>query len=143
METHQVVDDDNDEKPGGNGVPSPEPPNFKMNPEVEATMQRGQELRRVAAVAKERLTEVVELLLQEFPDQTTMVANMLDGEAQRVRSIHEQKIRREREARRAKENGHVTNGSSEGGVSNGVPGVPGSKPGPGGGPKGSDGGDRG
>jgi hypothetical protein len=135
----QVVNDDDKKHLNGERPSQP----FKIDPGVESIMQRGQERRRMESEIKERLTLLVEQLLEEYPDQDETISRMLEGESCRMRSNHEQKIRREREARRAKENGHVTNGSSKGSVSGSVQDVPGGEPGTGGGTTGSGGGDQG
>jgi len=145
----QLTDDNNSNgrppsKPSSADAPSKqESQPFQIAPEVELAMRRGQELRAIASDVRDRLTNLVNELLLEFREHEVTISKILEGEAQRVRSFHEQTIRREREARRAKENGHVTNRSSEGGVPGSVQNVPGRKSDTGSGTEGSSGSDGG
>jgi hypothetical protein len=109
----------------------PEAPPFKISSEVERVMRAGQEIRRITFEIKERLSDVIAQMLVDFPSHAMSIAKTLEGEAQKIRSIHEQEIRRERESRRNQEEQRVTNGSSEGRVSDGVSGIPGEQSGSG------------
>lgn len=70
-----------------------------MSPEVQKNIEEGNKVHEARGNAQRLIAEAVEACVGKSPDQLPMIASLLEGAAQRLRSEYEQQERAKRQQR--------------------------------------------
>lgn len=72
----------------------------KMDPRVKELLDKQRRAKEVRREIRSRIVNLVENLREEYAEHEDVIRDTLEGEAQRLLSEHEKKIREERERAR-------------------------------------------
>lgn len=72
---------------------------FQMSPEVQKNIEEGNRVHEARGNAQRLIDEAVTACVESSPDQLLMIASLLEGAAQRIRSEHERQEQANRQRR--------------------------------------------